>query len=291
MSVGRARAVLLAMRPKTLTAGIAPVVLGTAVAHAHGGVHLGAAAACLVGALGIQIGTNLFNDYEDFRRGADTEERLGPRRATQQGWLTPGTVKSVALAAFGVAFAAGLYLVSVAGWPIVAIGALSLLSGWLYTGGPYPLAYLGVADLFVFVFFGLVAVAGTTYAQTGGWPTDALLCGAGIGALSTAILVVNNLRDRHTDAKAGKRTLAVRFGPAFARVEYAAWMALAFAVPVIAAARGQVAWLFALGALPLALRELWGVYRTDGAELNARLAGTARATLCYGILLAVGVVS
>lgn len=286
----RLRAMLLAMRPKTLTAGIAPVVLGTAVAHVTGGVRPLVALAALVGALGIQIGTNLFNDYEDFRRGADTADRLGPARATQQGWLSAHTVKRMALAAFGVAALAGVYLVTVAGWPIVAIGLTSLVSGWLYTGGPYPLAYVGAADGFVFVFFGLVAVGGTTYAQTLSWPTEAWLAGAGIGALSTAILVVNNLRDRHTDARAGKRSLAVRFGPRFARAQYAALLALSFAIPAVGAVRGQLGWLAALGALPLAAAELRGVLQTDGAALNARLAGTARVTLVYALLLSVGIV-
>jgi 1,4-dihydroxy-2-naphthoate octaprenyltransferase len=285
-----ATAIWLALRPKTLTAGIAPVLVGTAVAAARGQWRLLPALAALAGATAIQIGTNLFNDYEDFRRGADTHERLGPARATQQGWIGAAQVRAMALGAFAVATAFGLYLTAIGGWPVVAIGLASLLSGWLYTGGPAPLAYVGLGDVFVFVFFGLVAVAGTTYVQTGTLEPQAVLAGAALGALATAILVVNNLRDRGTDAQAGKRTLAVRFGATAARAEYLALVWFAYVVPVLAAALGRPYWLLAWLSLPLAVMETRGVLSTDGAALNPRLGGAAKLGLVYSVLLAVGIV-
>lgn len=271
---------ILAARPRTLAASVAPVLVGTAVAAQVGALRPLQALLALFSSLFIQIGTNLANDYSDFKRGAD-KERVGPQRVTQSGLVQPATVKRAAWIAFGVAMALGLVLALLSGWPIVAIGVLSVASGWLYTGGPWPLGYHGLGDLFVFLFFGLVATAGTVYAQALAVPPQAWLAGAAMGALSTAILVVNNLRDRETDAKVGKNTLAVKLGPALTRVEYIALLGAAFALPFFL---GRP---WPLLALPLALKPLQRVLRHDGAALNPALGETARLQLIYAALLAV----
>jgi 1,4-dihydroxy-2-naphthoate octaprenyltransferase len=226
------RAWILAARPRTLTAAAAPVLVGTGLAAHHGVMAVGPAAAALVGALLIQIGTNLANDYYDFVRGGDTAERVGPVRVTQAGLIPPATVKRAMVLVLAAALVPGAYLVWVGGWPILAIGLASLACAVLYTGGPFPLAYHGLGDVFVFVFFGLVAVGGTYWVQARAWPSDALLAGAALGALSTAILAVNNLRDIETDARAGKRTLAVRIGRGGTRIEYALLLSIAALVPL-----------------------------------------------------------
>ncbi len=289
--VPAARAWVMAARPKTLTAAAAPVVAGTGLAAHHGVLAWLPAAAALVGAILIQIGTNLANDYYDFVRGGDTEERVGPVRVTQAGILAPERVRLAMVLVLGAAMLVGVYLVSVGGWPIVWIGLASVACAVLYTGGPFPLAYHGLGDLFVFVFFGLVAVGGTYFVQGLAWPSDALLAGAGLGALSTAILVANNLRDLDTDARAGKRTLAVRLGATGTKLEYAALLAAAAAVPVVGV--GSFAWprasLACLGAVLLAVGPLRTVltYR-EPAELIPALGGTARVVALYGLLLALG---
>jgi 1,4-dihydroxy-2-naphthoate octaprenyltransferase len=281
---------LLAVRPQTLTAGVVPVVVGTALAARDGVMHLPAAIAALLGALFIQVGTNLFNDYEDFRRGADTAERIGPARVTQRGWLTPRQVGRASILAFAAAIAAGVYLVARAGWPLVALGLTSVVCGLAYTGGPLPLAYHGLGDLFVMLFFGIAAVCGTYYVQAFQIPESAFLVSLSVGALATCILVVNNLRDRETDAKANKRTLVVRFGPTAARAEYGLLLALAYAVPVyLALQTGGYGWLLPVASLPLALREFRAVCTTDGPALNRHLGGAARVGLLFGLLLSVGV--
>jgi 1,4-dihydroxy-2-naphthoate octaprenyltransferase len=282
---------LAAARPQTLTAGAVPVGVGTALAAADGALHVPSALAALGGAVAIQLGTNFFNDYEDFKRGADTDERLGPARATQRGWLTPRQVGVATAVAFLVAALFGLYLIDRGGLPILVLGVVSVLCGLAYTGGPMPLAYHGLGDLFVIVFFGVAAVAGTYYVQALSVTPTAVLLGVAVGALATCILVVNNLRDRGTDAKAGKRTLAVRYGAGFARAEYAAMLALAYAVPVsqVVSGRAGPAWLLPLLSLPLALRELVAIHRKDGAALNPHLGGAARVGVLYGALLSLGV--
>jgi len=270
---------IMAVRPRTLAASIAPVVVGTAVAARIGGLRPLAAAIALFSSLFIQIGTNLANDYSDFKRGAD-QERVGPQRVTQSGLVPPAQVKRAAWIAFGVSMALGLALALLSGWPIVVIGLVSVASGWLYTGGPWPLGYHGLGDLWVFLFFGLVATCGTVYAQALAVPPPAWIAGAAMGALSTAILVVNNLRDRQTDAKVGKNTLAVKLGPSLTRVEYAVLLAVAFALPFLL---GRP---WPLLALPLALRPLRRVLRDEGAALNPALGETARLLLAYSALLA-----
>lgn len=279
-----------ASRPKTLWAAVTPVAVGTACAASVSGFSAGPAFAALGVAVAIQIGTNLSNDVLDFDRGADTEKRVGPVRAVQSGLLSRGQVWAGAWIAFAVSVACGLYLAAVAGWPVLLVGAVSIASGLLYTAGPWALAYTGLGDLFVLLFFGLVAVCGTAYVQALHVPTAAWWCGLAVGALATAILVVNNLRDLETDALAGKRTLAVRFGARFARLEYAALLLLAHAatVPVVVESGPWplLSWL----ALPFAVAVLRSVWRGEGAVLNEALAATARLLLLFGVLLSTGVV-
>lgn len=279
-----------AARPRTLPAAVVPVVVGLALAAREGSLDLGVAAATLLAAILIQIGTNLANDYYDFVAGADTSERLGPRRITQAGLAAPATVRAAAFAVLGAAGVAGLWLVAVGGWPILLIGVCSLIAAVAYTGGPYPLAYHGLGDVFVFVFFGLVAVNGTVLLQTGEVTALSLAVSVPVACLATAILVVNNLRDIATDARAGKRTLAVRIGAAATRVQYATLLIVPFAVAFLLAQVAGPALLVTLAAVPFAVRELRALYQRDGAALNASLAGTARLHLIFGVLLAIGLV-
>jgi len=287
---GRARIWFEAMRPRTLPAAVVPVVVGLAVAARARRLDAGLAAATMGAALLIQIGTNLANDYFDFVAGADTAERLGPRRITQAGLATPQAVRTAALVVLALSALVGIYLVAAGGWPIAIIGMLSLVAAVAYTGGPWPIASHGMGDLFVFLFFGVVAVSGTVFLQTGTLSRLALAASVPVGCLATAILVVNNLRDIPTDTRAGKRTLAVRIGERATRVEYVALLAATFlAVPLLALDAG--AWsLIALGALPLALREARALQPRSGASLNASLGATARLHLVFGLLLALGLV-
>ena len=287
---GGLRAWVQASRPKTLWAAVTPVVVGTACAVSISGFVPGPALAALGVAISIQIGTNLSNDVLDFDRGADTQRRVGPARAVQSGLLSRGQVWAGAWVAFGICMACGLYLAAVAGWPVLVVGAVSIVSGLLYTAGPWALAYTGLGDLFVVLFFGLVAVCGTVYVQALQVPVAAWWSGLAVGALATAILVTNNLRDLEGDALAGKRTLAVRFGPRFARLEYAALLLAAHLATLPLVLRlgpwPLLSWL----ALPLAVTVLRSVWRGEGAALNASLAATARLLLVFGVLLSVGIV-
>ena len=281
---------LMAARPKTLTAALVPVMVGTALAFGLGVGRWLPAVAALVGAMLIQIGTNLTNDYYDFKKGADTEERLGPKRVTQSGLIAPGTVLASALLCFGLAVVVGIYLVVVGGWPIVAIGLASVLAGYAYTGGPFPLAYNGLGDVFVFVFFGLVAVPGTFYVQALTVGPAAWWAAIPVGAVGTAILVVNNLRDETTDTKANKRTLVVRFGSTAGKAEYVALLVAAYATPVVMWGLGLASpWvLLALLSAPVAVAPLKLVMGAKGAELNPALGGTAKLQLVFGLLFSVG---
>lgn len=281
---------LMAARPKTLTAALVPVMVGTALAFGLGVGRWLPAVAALVGAMLIQIGTNLTNDYYDFKKGADTEERLGPKRVTQSGLIAPGTVLASALLCFGLAVVVGIYLVVVGGWPIVAIGLASVLAGYAYTGGPFPLAYNGLGDVFVFVFFGLVAVPGTFYVQALTVGPAAWWAAIPVGAVGTAILVVNNLRDETTDTKANKRTLVVRFGSTAGKAEYVALLVAAYATPVVMWGLGLASpWvLLALLSAPVAVPPLKLVMGAKGAELNPALGGTAKLQLVFGVLFSVG---
>ncbi len=279
-----------AARPKTLVAGAVPVAVGSAVAWRDGKFAVGPALAALVGALCIQVGTNLANDYFDFRKGADTGDRLGPPRATQRGWLAPEAVLRGAGVCFGLAMLVGVYLVAVAGPALIAVGLVSIAAGYAYTGGPYPLAYHGLGDVFVLVFFGLVAVTGTVFVQTHAVSALALWAGVPVGALGVALLAVNNTRDRPTDEAAGKRTLVVRWGERFGRAEYVATLIVAALVPVVVAATGLASWwvLLALGAAPFAVGPTRLVFTVRGAALNEALAATAKLQLVYGALFALG---
>ena len=292
-SISRPRAWVMACRPRTLTAAIAPVAAGTGLAHMHGGFAALPALAALFGAMLIQVGTNLANDYYDYQKGGDSEGRLGPVRVTQAGLIEGRAVLRGALVAFALATGAGVYLAVVAGWPVVAIGVAGIASGIAYTGGPYPLGYHGLGDLFVFVFFGLVAVAGTSYVQVLAFRPDSLTAGVALGAASTAILVVNNLRDVQTDALAGKRTLAVRMGRRWTQAQYVFLVGLTAAVPPAGMAlHGWSPWvLLSLCALPAVVQPLALVLTfREPALLNRGLAGTARFLGLFGVLLGLGFV-
>jgi 1,4-dihydroxy-2-naphthoate octaprenyltransferase len=282
---------MMAARPRTLPAGVAPVLVGTALAVTEGTFRLGAFLAALLGSIFIQVGTNLANDYSDARRGADTEDRLGPVRVTAGGLVPPRRVLIATYVSFGLAVLCGVYLIVVAGWVILAIGAASILAGVLYTGGPRPYGYEGLGDLFVFLFFGLVAVAGSYYAQTETATWEAFALAVPVGLLAAAILDVNNVRDAPTDARAGKRTLAVRLGRDRARTLYALEVYGAFLVPpVVWLAGGGKAWLLLVWlALPLAVPLVRTVRNhDDGPTLNAALARTGMLQLAFCLLLSAG---
>jgi 1,4-dihydroxy-2-naphthoate polyprenyltransferase len=289
---GTLRLWVVAARPRTLPAAIAPVLVGTALAGSEDVFHPLRFVAALVGSIFIQIGTNLSNDYSDARRGADTEDRLGPVRVTAGGLMPPRTVLVGTYIAFGVAVAAGAYLTAAAGWELLVVGIASILAGVLYTGGPRPYGYEGLGELFVFLFFGVVAVVGSYFVQVEDLRWEAFALSVPVGLLAAAILVVNNVRDIETDRRAGKRTLAVKLGRDAARRLYAAMLTLAFAAPVaIWLAGGLSAWLLlSLAALPLAPPLIAAVgKRTDGPALNGALAGTGRLLGVYSVLLAAGV--
>ncbi len=283
---------MLASRPKTLPAAAAPVIVGAAVAFSEGVFKPGPALAALLGALLIQIGANFANDVFDYKKGADAGERLGPLRVTQAGLLSPGQVMGGIWIAFALAALVGVYLVIVGGWPIVAIGLLSIAAGIAYTGGPYPLGYNGLGDIFVFIFFGLAAVCGTYYVQAGTLGAAAIWASIPIGLLATAILVVNNLRDIETDRQAGKRTLAVRLGRRGAQIEYVLLTAISYLVPLLmwlldAASTGvMLSWLSLLMLPPL----LRLIFNERGKILNQALAKTAQLELVFAVLFSVGII-
>lgn len=283
---------LMAARPRTLPAAIAPVLVGTAAAvEVSDELRVVALFAALIGSVFIQIGTNLSNDYSDAVRGADTADRLGPVRVTSAGLVAPRRVLVATWIAFAIAVLAGIYLAAVAGPLILAVGAASILAGVLYTGGPRPYGYEGLGELFVFLFFGLVAVNGSYYVQLERLDWLPFGLSLAVGFLATAILVVNNVRDIDTDQRAGKITLAVRLGRQRSRRLYAQLLAAAFvAVPVTLLAAEGPAWgLLALLAAPLARRPLRAVLtRTDGPSLNAALAATGALLAAFSLLLAAG---
>jgi len=280
-----------AIRPATLWAGAVPVLVGTALALSDGFRAWLPAVAALAGAILIQIGTNLVNDYADFATGADGPDRLGPPRATAQGWLTAREVAIGAAIALAGATGVGVYIVWVGGWPMFWVGIASLICAVAYTAGPFPLGYHGLGDLFVFLFFGLAAVCGTYYLQAGTVSAGSICAAVAVGAFATAILVVNNLRDRHTDARVGKRTLAVRLGARGVRLEYVGLMALGYGsvVYAVVAGYGGAGWLLSLASCPIAWRETRAVFAKDGADLNPHLGGAARLELIFGLLLSLGV--
>ena len=280
-----------AARPKTLFAAVAPVLMGCAIAIGDGAFHAPAALAALLGAVAIQIATNFANDYFDHSKGADTDARLGPTRATASGQVAPRTMRRAFILLFGVAFLIGAYLVWRAGWPIVVIGLLSILFGVLYTGGPAPLAYTGMADVFVLVFFGPVAVAGTYYVQALSWSMPAIVAGVGPGMLAIALLTVNNLRDVDEDRTSNKRTLAVRFGRPFAKGLYCVCLLAAALTPIVLVARFDAPRpvLAASAACLFGLRPLAAVLRArPGDTLLGALAGTGRLLAAYALAFSLG---
>jgi 1,4-dihydroxy-2-naphthoate octaprenyltransferase len=290
-SPGRARAWIHAARIPTLAAAVVPVLVGTALAARDHHFRMGPALGALWGAIFIQIGTNLVNDLGDFRRGADTPGRLGPPRALAMGWLTAGEIRTGILVSFLCAMLAGVYLAAQAGWPVIAIGLASIAAGVAYTAGPWPLAYNGYGELFVFVFFGVVAVCGTYYVEARTLSADAALASIPVGALATAILVVNNVRDLEGDRAAGKRTVAVRVGRRGARALYVTLLAAAYVTPLVFTLTGRAsAWaLLPLLSAPVALAPCRRVLaHEDGPSLNAALLGTARLHVLFGLLFAAG---
>ncbi len=282
----------LAIRPPTLMAAVAPVVVGTAVAAREGAFMWLPALAALIGGLALQVAANLANDVSDFRKGADTEYRIGPPRVTQLGLLTEREVIAGLWVAIGVATLAGLYLTYVAGWPVVAIGLSSIGALLSYTGGPWPFGYRGLGEVFVFAFFGVAAVVGTYYVQTLRVSGEALGASIPVGLTTSAILVVNNVRDIHTDRIAGKRTLAVILGPRLARWHFVLTIVAAYVAAAALWLIGEFsAWtLLAFLSLPLAWAPTAAVLaQSEGPALNTALRATARLHLVFGLLLAVGV--
>ena len=284
-----ARIWLLAARPATLPAAVVPVLVGSAAGlHGLHQLNLWVLLPTLLVALLIQIGTNFANDVFDFRRGADTAERLGPLRVTQGGLVSPGQVLVATCGAFGLALLIGLYLVSIAGWPILVIGLLCLVAGLTYTGGPWPFGYHGLGDLVCFIFFGVLAVLGTAYLHTLQITPLDVWASIPVGCLVTAILIVNNLRDIDTDRQTGKKTLAVHLGRRATRLEYAAGMAIAYMVVLGIGLAGMVGlwWWLPLLSLPLAVWLLRFVSQTTGRPLNQALKRTGQLHLLFGVLFA-----
>jgi 1,4-dihydroxy-2-naphthoate octaprenyltransferase len=287
--MNRAGLWLLAIRPKTLGISVAPVLVGTALAHAETGQFQWLPAlAALFAALLIQIGTNLYNDAADYDRGTDTPDRLGPARATAQGWFSSSEVKNAAHISFGLAFCIGIYLVAIAGWPIVVIGLLSLLAGYAYTGGPKPISYSASGELFVFLFFGLAAVMGSYYLQALRISLNALLCAAALGMLAAAVLLVNNYRDHATDTKTSKLTLTHYLGKNRSHIAFGLLLLLPFLLPLLLSNVSAKVWLI-LVLLPIAVIQLRNfIQKEPGPIFNIYLANTAKLQLAYSALLSLG---
>jgi 1,4-dihydroxy-2-naphthoate octaprenyltransferase len=288
---GRIQIWVMASRPKTLGAAFAPVLIGTVLAYGDGKLHALSAACALLGALLIQIGTNFANDYFDFVKGTDTEKRVGPTRVTQAGLVSPATMKRAMTIVFALVFVPGAYIMYRGGWPLFAIGVISIALGVLYTGGPFPLGYLGLGDILVLIFFGPIAVGGTYYIQALDLNRDVIVAGFAPGLISVGLLTINNLRDIDGDAKSGKRTLAVRFGREFAKFEYvAAMVGSCFVVPLyfysvssqrLWAALAIVASLAAKKPIMTVLNEV------DPARLNLALARTGMLLPLFAIGFAI----
>lgn len=281
----------LAIRPKTLPAAIAPVLLGASIALRHGSFKLLPALAAMLIAVLIQIATNLVNDVVDFSRGADNAARTGPARATQTGMLSPRQVWGGAIVTFGLAALIGVYLVLIAGWPALALGAAALIAGAAYTAGPFPLAYHGLGGLFVLLFFGYGAVAGTVYVTAGFLPAETWYAATAAGALTVNILVINNVRDIETDRAAGRMNIPVTLGRAAGEWQYAIMAAIAYAVPILLLWLGLASpWaLLSFLSLPFA-SGVWQKMRSglEGQQLNPMLGKTAQVLLLYCILLSIG---
>ena len=283
-----------AVRPATLAASVAPVLAGTAVAIHQGGIRPAAGFGAIVVALAMQVGVNFANDYSDFVRGADTPRRVGPLRAASSGVVAPARVKEAALLAFGIAGVAGVALSLATDWRLLLLGAACLLAGWLYTGGPRPYGYLGLGEVFVFVFFGLVATCGTVYVETLHVTPLALLAGIGVGCLATDILVLNNLRDIDTDAAAGKRTLATRIGRDRTLILLLLLVCAAFAVPIVMFVTGLagVSVMLVYFGIPIAAAPVRTAFTSrSGPALVAALKRMAAAEIAYALLLTAGLLA
>ncbi len=293
-AVTPARAWWSAVRPATLAASVAPVLAGTAVAVHEGGIRPAAGLGALVVALAMQVGVNFANDYSDFVRGADTPRRMGPLRAASSGVVAPASVKSAAIVAFGIAGVAGVALSLATDWRLLVVGGACLLAAWLYTGGPRPYGYMGLGELFVFVFFGLVATCGTVYVETLHLTPLAVLAGIGLGCLATAIIVLNNLRDIDTDAAAGKRTLATRIGRDRTLLLLLVLVCAAFAVPIVIFVTGLagVTVMLVHFAIPIAAVPVRTAFASRSApELVSALKRMAAAELAYALLLTAGLLA
>lgn len=292
ISPERIRIWIMAIRPKTLPAAAAPVIVGAAAALSDGFYSWLPALAALTGALLLQIGANLANDVFDYHKGADRADRLGPVRVTQAGLLTTTQVLTGMWVVFGLAALIGVYLTLIAGWPVLLIGITAILAAIAYTGGPFPLGYYGLGDLFVFIFFGPIAVCGTYYVMAGEVSPVAVWAAVPMGLLTVAILVVNNLRDIDTDLLAGKRTLAVRFGVRAARTEYLFCLLSAYLIPALMYAFNissywvLLTWL----SIPIALKWARFIYEQSGRALNLALAGTGQLELFFGLLFGLGLI-
>lgn len=281
---------VLAARPKTLLAAFVPVIVGTSLAVAEGSYNLFVSSVALICSILIQIGTNFTNDLYDHLKGADTKERVGPKRALNEGWVTVAQMKFAIYLSFLLSFLMGLYLVYYAGPLILIIGILSIISGFMYTAGPFPLAYNGLGDLFVFLFFGLVGTVGTYFINTGYISSQALISAIPVGALVTNILVVNNYRDIEQDKMAGKQTLAVLLGKNFAFVEYCTLLASSFAVPLIMYLYYDLTyWIFLpYLTLPFAYKLIIMLLNYTGTELNPALELSAKLSALFGLLFSLG---
>lgn len=283
---------LRASRPQTLAASIVPIMVGASLAWSHNQFRMDTTFVALICTLLIQIGTNFANDYYDFVKGADTDERIGFERATALGLVSPKETLTATLLTMALAFLTGLYLVWIGGWVILAIGILSLLFGILYTGGPFPLGYNGLGDIFVFIFFGMIAVTGTYYVNALEWSELSLLASLPVGALCVNILVVNNLRDIHQDKISGKKTLGVIFGENMLKIEYLGLLFLAFLIPVIFYHFYDYSIWIMLPYLSLPLswqliKKIW--YHSDKRELNKTLERTAQFMILFGLLFSAGI--
>ncbi len=283
---------LLAARLKTLPAAISPVILGCALAYHDGFLHILIFVMTLLAAVLIQVGANFANDVFDFEKGADREDRLGPTRATQAGLVSAEKMKKAMWQTFALAICVGFYLAFIGGWPIVIIGLASIAAGIYYTGGPYPLGYHGFGDVFVFIFFGLIAVPGTYYLQSGTLNALSLYLGVVMGMLSTAILVVNNLRDLDTDRLSGKKTLAVQLGKTFSKIQYSTLILIPFLLPLYIwwNDENELSLIITIFALPIAFHLIKQVYSLTGKDLNCVLSRTARFLFIYTILFSAGLV-
>lgn len=290
MKSGRIGAWVVASRPRTLPTALAPVILGLALAYPTSSFDWLAALAALMGALSLQIASNIANDVFDFEHGKDTSERLGPVRAVQSGLLTPSQARTGLVVVLALCVLIGSYLVYRGGWPILLIGLSSMLAAVAYTAGPYPLGYHGLGEFFVFLFFGPVAVVGTQYAVSQATNLDAYLASLSLGALATNILIVNNLRDRAEDARTGKRTLAVRFGERFTLRLAASMLLVAYAMPLCLLVSRHTPWPLVLSSLtlPFAIGWLRKLRTVRGREMNALLAQAAKLVFFFAVLCAIG---